>query len=222
MTVPILAIVSSLLLASNNSSSLQGILEDGTTPDDHPPDGWGFKPFRLAGWIVFVPSSEGRYQTVNLWNRGANKKRWYDNTVMWYNLFRQPAGEEAAAITRHQHAMGFTGWNEFQVWLWANILILVPCLLAGLTSYYTPRVGLSCRSLTHLVYFLTQSVQIPVWMALGVHGDGRNDIVCALLWIAAIILGLIAVFTSIGGTLMQLVGVYRNCLCKVSAAECRP
>jgi hypothetical protein len=37
-------------------------------------------------------------------------------------------------------------------------------------------------------------------------------------WMALkVFVGSIAAFVSIGGTFMQIIGVYRNCLCKISA-----
>jgi hypothetical protein len=50
--------------------------------------------------------------------------------------------------------------NWAGITLAAIMFIFIPCILAGLVSYNTPKVGLNCRSLTFLVYFCAQVVLI--------------------------------------------------------------
>lgn len=40
----------------------------------------------------------------------------------------------------------------------------VPFVLAFLTAFYTPQVGISCRTLTFTVYTITQLCQIALWL----------------------------------------------------------
>jgi len=95
-------------------------------------------------------------------------------------------------------------------------------VLAFITSFNTPRVGLACRSLTHLLYFLAQLLQMLAWMAgkrAVADEDGRPGLreraKTVGILVVTVFLGAVAIFISVGGTLMQLIGVYRNCLCKV-------
>lgn len=44
-----------------------------------------------------------------------------------------------------------------------SLLIYVPFVLAFLTSYFTPPIGLACRSLTSGVYACSQAGQIILW-----------------------------------------------------------
>ncbi len=59
-------------------------------------------------------------------------------------------------------------------WVWllihAAILNVIPFVLAYLTSFYTPSIGLSCRSATFLIYFLFQ-----IWLSAIWFWDFRND-----------------------------------------------
>jgi hypothetical protein len=99
-----------------------------------------------------------------------------------------------------------------------------------LTSYFTPNIGVSCRSLTFLVYFFTQFLQLALWVwvlksssiCLGgvlhspmrwTKGTKGNALRCMTWWSLATVFGVASILTSIGGTIMQLLGVYRNCLC---------
>lgn len=52
-------------------------------------------------------------------------------------------------------------WNVF----WGTFfLLLVPSLLAFLTSYNTPRKVLSCRSLNYVVYVVSQLAAMACWV----------------------------------------------------------
>jgi len=106
------------------------------------------------------------------------------------------------------------------------ILLLIPFVLAFLTSYYTPAIGLSCRTFTFLLYFCFQILLSIVWAWDFPHTQPsplttkaewvpfihrRPTIYCLLRGFC--FLG--SLFTAIIGTLMQILGVYRNCLCTI-------
>ena len=44
------------------------------------------------------------------------------------------------------------------------VLLLIPFTLAFLTSYYTPIIGLGCRSFTFVLYFLFQCLLSNLWL----------------------------------------------------------
>ena len=111
--------------------------------------------------------------------------------------------------------------------LLAVFFMALPCVLACFIAYYTPTVGFSCRAVTILVYSLSQLILILGWLyhsdplshphaysSSSVAGKIHNSILKKLIYA---FLGFIALlggaFPAIGGTIMQLVGVYRNCLC---------
>jgi hypothetical protein len=133
------------------------------------------------------------------------------------------------------------------------LLIGIPFVLAFLTGYYTPLVGLSCRSLTFSVYSVAQLCQIFLWIwaYIGVPAKGDNltffreggwldrqgfykptevkslwktktffsfPFLWAIIWYnLAAVFGLGGVITTIGGTMMQLMGVYNSDKCDINA-----
>jgi hypothetical protein len=104
------------------------------------------------------------------------------------------------------------------------ILLLIPFVLAFLTSYYTPPIGLSCRTFTFLLYFCFQILLSIVWAWDFPHTQ-PSPLITKAEWVPFIhrrptiycllrgfcFLG--SLFTAVIGTLMQILGVYRNCLC---------
>lgn len=106
----------------------------------------------------------------------------------------------------------------------ALIIIAVPCGLAIAVSYHTPELGFSCRSVTVLTYLCAQTFLITLWFfhSSPILRQARDDPkksrwLRALLWdisIAYFATGTISFSVALSGTIMQLVGVYRNCVCK--------
>lgn len=261
MTIPFLAIISCLLLASNNPGSLHGILavETRATPT----------------WSILEKAYVGPYEPVDLWDRGPNKMYWFQKTVEQYqamnslvraqNMFgsnpglhhqhhaNHPYGQQPSVVSNGSNMGGhppstsqFSGDStenkrgqlktlrqrmnpRKQDWCLIFGAAVIPLtasfMLAFITSFNTPRVGLACRSLTHLLYFATQLIQMILWMyrnRVVLDDDNKpNTLVAsirnAVFIFLTLLIGLLAAFVSVGGTLMQLIGVYRNCLCKVSA-----
>jgi hypothetical protein len=113
----------------------------------------------------------------------------------------------------------------FNITVATLFLLLVPSLLAFLTSYNTPRSGLSCRSLTYVVYAITQLLEIALWVwevnlklkygAVRWSEKTRWTSDKAVCWWSQVFVGFFAILAAVGGTLMQLLGVYRSCACKV-------
>ncbi|KAG0646816.1 hypothetical protein D0Z07_6488 [Hyphodiscus hymeniophilus] len=209
MIMPHVAIISSLLLASNNPNTFQGIV--GGPVVVHPAV---FKIFGLA-----YPS---RYKTEWMWFRGRSKFLWIQKTLQYHNF------ENASLELNLSANLSLLEWKL--VTILTFVLIAVPVALAFLISYYTPNIGVSCRSVTFAVYLVTQSLQLALWVwvlktstvcpAGKLHSPMRwtrntrwNAYRCFVWWTLATIFGIASIFTSIGGTIMQLLGVYRNCLC---------
>ncbi|KAK1753667.1 hypothetical protein QBC47DRAFT_430514 [Echria macrotheca] len=102
------------------------------------------------------------------------------------------------------------------------VLLLIPFILAFLTSYHTPLVGLSCRSFTFTLYFLFQ-----FWLGVLWFYDFTHDkhVPLYFTWkgyrlptpfTLLVVFGLLGSgFTAMVGTFLQILGVYRNCLCKL-------
>jgi hypothetical protein len=106
----------------------------------------------------------------------------------------------------------------------ALVIIAVPCGLAIAVSYHTPISGFGCRSATVLTYLCAQTFLITLWffhsspILRQARDDAKNSpLLRALLWeisIAYFATGTISFCVALSGTIMQLVGVYRNCVCK--------
>lgn len=92
MAIPYLVTVSCAMLASNNSSVLQGIVHDRGAQASSPQPVRGFWTEiksrlrqntvsrhilqELDGYQLIEHTYEGRFQTVTVWNRAHNKRRW--------------------------------------------------------------------------------------------------------------------------------------------------
>ena len=140
------------------------------------------------------------FQPVGILERGLNKKKWRDqilppethSTLSWKSVF-----------------VFFC-----RILLPTMILIGLPSAAAAVVAYNTPPVGFSCRSLSFACYAGCQFF-VTLFFLLKNHGPQRiqsNWLVTMLYVLAAI--G--SLFTSIGGTLMQILGVYRNCRCYIT------
>jgi hypothetical protein len=234
--VPHMAIISSLLLAGNNPSIFQIAVNAPTTK--HRPV-----------WGIFAQAYESRYKTEWLWFRGRSKYLWLqrafllDETeaaikVKSATTSKSPAGPDpnqtakpTGQLSKLQSAINFSILDWIQMLIITTTLIFAPFILAFLISFYTPTVGLSCRSMTFLVYFLAQMGQVTLWVwvlsttticktggALQSPAHRCKPGVPALLswiayWMLATLFVVTSIFTAIGGTIMQLLGVYSNCLC---------
>jgi hypothetical protein len=209
MIIPHVAIISSFLLASNNPSTFEAIV--GSPIIEHPRV---FKVLALA-----YPS---RYKTEWMWFRGRSKYLWIKKAIDSHNI------ENASAELKLSASFSVFDWT--MVSLFTLVLFAVPIFLAFLISYFTPNIGVSCRSFTFAVYFFTQFLQLILWVwvlktsmicpAGKLHSPMRwtwntkwNEYRCFIWWTLATIFGIASVLTSIGGTIMQILGVYRNCLC---------
>ena len=207
MTIPHIAIVSGLLLAGNNPNTLEGVVGR-KTPD----------PSRRKCYI-FELVYKSSYRPAWIWYRGRNKRIWAIRLQQTYHTTRSDK-------LKDQIAIGFQKWISIVVF--AFLLIVIPSTLAFLTSFYTPREGLGCRSMTFLVYMLCQFclILLSIWNILSTELSHENQQyvfvartntswrACVWYFFVPVII-LCATFTAIGGTMMQIIGVFRNCLCDI-------
>lgn len=266
MTIPHISIVSGLLLAGNNPNTLEGILgepvpeEEVTLPNER----------HIQRFVTFVYDS--RYRPAWIWNRGRSKRFWAKRlNHIWIERYGKDSTTPTADLQARALHMGLGDW----CWICflAYCMILIPSLLAFLTAWYTPFVGLGasfrrprlsstttglergvanflqdlsnhligCRSMTVLVYMLCQLVLILLWIIdiessqLDKNGipqtpytqsplkqDGQKTPWRSRIWYAvATITGLVSTLITIGGTMMQMMGVFRNCLCSIPIGHWR-
>ncbi|KAH8592062.1 hypothetical protein B0O99DRAFT_690120 [Bisporella sp. PMI_857] len=239
MVVPNVAIVSSLLLSGSNPSIWEAI-----TGLAHPNQDEISR--RLSSQLHSKPAQEKRagtsqvtprrlssakhtadstfsaffqpvynrtsYRPAWLWNRGPCK-------AMWVAKFAEGNPRLAKAIGIEVQRMGFEGWAVY-TWFSASLLIFV--------SYTTPRVGLSCRSMTFLTYACAQEWLMLLWLVkwkfwrrssqgdVLPSTDHDMPILAEIAWYFAFSIGILSsIFSGVFGTFFWLVGFYRNCLCNV-------
>lgn len=91
------------------------------------------------------------------------------------------------------------------------LLITSPCMLAIMVSWQTPETGFGCRSFMIFLYWVSQMILIIFVIFIETI---NNRFVLSV----GLVFGILALFVSflaaIGGTLLQITGVYRNCWCK--------
>ncbi|CAG8981902.1 hypothetical protein HYALB_00013862 [Hymenoscyphus albidus] len=254
MIIPHISIVSGLLLAGNNPNTLEGVmaLEFGDVEEK--------ESFETKHWLnsIFELAYESRYRPKWLWERGRSKQDWIDRVISTYEV-RAPSGrrgsmvpDEDMAALRVATTLGFTGWT---IVLALTLLLMgVPFVLAFVVSFFTPQVGVSCRSFTILIYAIAQLCQVILWMwaYAGPPSKGKYftffrkggfldqkgfftptniktlwtqktfrslPTLWALIWFnLAMLFGLGGVMSTIGGTMMQLMGVYTSSKCSINAS----
>ncbi|KAL2151220.1 hypothetical protein VTH82DRAFT_6318 [Thermothelomyces myriococcoides] len=293
MIIPHIAIVSGLLLAGNNPNILEGVFaterEEKDDKDSH------YVLFGILRFELVYPSC---YKVAWQWQRGNNKKRWINHLFKTYGN-KVVEEDQYLEILRARTNLSYIDW--FLLLLLTMLLLGVPFILAFLMSFFTPQIGLSCRSGTFALSFCIQVAQIehatgpehttgPEHSAKAEHATGPEhttgpehaaesgnatrsargqrhgfhlqdffckggwldntgfyepskvdwllevwnsqktvwDFVwsrelwslrmmwCGIYYFLVTILGFAAIFSSIGGTLMQIMGVYRNALCYIN------
>lgn len=238
MTVPHLAIVSSAMLAAASPDALQGIVWDGGLAASRDKFVKGFwdtvqSHMRKHRWLKWVlrkargyelmeNTYDGHFKTVSLWNRGPNKRRWVHEAIRDYDARLPERSEGLLSSEEVRSALKENTGDVLNAVIATAFLLVVPSALAFLTSYNTPRKGIACRSGTYLIYGLSQVIESVLWIwevSLKIkYGDRWSEAQTrakTISWVGQMFVGFFAIFAAVVGTLMQLLGVYRTCACKV-------
>jgi len=234
--------------SGGGSASRSGEGEGGTGKAR--PKFWSVAFFREA---VMPSLFAGAYEPVWMWERGRNKRRWIEHVQKQYgeqDHVHEKSGwlHSRLTVLKGRFAVVFKGEDLNQTGVpyttlpdWLSIflllvaLLLIPFTLAFLTSYYTPIIGLGCRSFTFVLYFLFQCLLSVLWLvdftgsrnvfSSAPAGEADDDgprirskagrVVFGLLFV---VFFFFSIFSAIAGTFMQIAGVYRNCKCLVPMA----
>lgn len=230
--------VSCALLASPNSSALQGIVWDGgaiASRERSERGTWDSvkskaEKFAIGRWIFKKTGSykltestyDGQFKTVTLWSRGPNKKRWVNEAIRDYAVQFEGHGDRLMPAENVHKSLDIGFGDYFNIAAGGAFLLVIPSLLAFLTSYNTPRKGISCYSGTYLIYAITQVIECLFWgwevWLKGVYGERWSEArtrAKTINWCCQMCVGFFAFFTAVAGTILQLLGVYRSCACKV-------
>ncbi|PMD49027.1 hypothetical protein L207DRAFT_477734 [Hyaloscypha variabilis F] len=155
------------------------------------------------------------FQPVSLWSRGSNKLLWIKRSQAW----KSEDFREVMKITS-------VGWIV-KVLFPALVLIVLPPATGGVVAYFTPPRGLGCRSLSFIVYAFSQVMVTVIATIRCAVDSGEKDnkkktnvqkiftgrgfkIISAPFWFGSLV-------AAIGGTTMQITGVFRNCICYTDA-----
>lgn len=236
--IPHISIISGLLLAANNPNIFCAIASETKEEYDNEPEEYHF----------LEPTYKGAFKVPSLWSRGTNK-------LSWLKIF---CWKHPTKLVEDVIQLSFSTW--FTIVIMSLFLIVVPFILSFLVTFFTPEVGVSCRSGTFLLHFATQLTQCVLWFwayahiivngqkvrgsALGKHGfynptslnlncDGGSmlrdiwhlakerpiNLLFSIAWyLLAILSGMLAVCCVIGGTSMQLMGVYTADICQLTTS----
>ncbi|ROV97960.1 hypothetical protein VSDG_04879 [Cytospora chrysosperma] len=276
MTIPHIAIISGLLLAGNNPNILEGVFatqRHEVAEDD----------LKILG-LNFGLAYPSCYKVAWQWHRGHNKLRWIHTLLESYGLNSEVDQAYGVRDEQKENLLDLEELRNETTLLpldWALILIMaafllgIPFALAFITAFYTPEVGLSCRSFTFTIYACAELGQVLLWLwayagppgttrqrghmpqrssgPLGflrsggwLHHNGfynpkyidhflppgeprtpravwralRSEafrdvrsVWCCLWYALYVFFGTIATLSALGGTLMQLLGVYTADIC---------
>lgn len=235
--MPCLAMVSCAMLACPDPSTLRGIAWDGgaiASREKSERGSWDAikdeaQGFALGRWILKATRRykltesmyDGQFKIVPLRSRGPNKRRWVEEVIRDYTAhFEEHDDGVMPPIVCTRLGMGLVDY--FYIAGGGVILVLVPSVLAFLTSYNTPRKGISCHSGTYLIYIITQIFECIFWCWEAwlkcIYGERWSEArtrAKTISWCGQMMTGFFAILTTIIGTLFQLIGVYRTCACKV-------
>jgi hypothetical protein len=187
MTIVLVAIVNGCLLANNNASTLSMVV------GLRVPDLTGPK-LSFEWW----PAHASNVQPVSIWDRGSNKRALLKDNAAWITY-------------KWEHGIDFYYWSF--VTTSTLILAVLPSALAIAISY--TYIGVSCRALNILLYAMLQLVLIfmVLWRdwrpisPLSCEHRIRNSLHLLFFFLS--------VFNSFVGTMLQIMGVYRNCICYI-------
>ena len=224
MNIVHVAVISGLLLASNNPStaaamvslrkiklSLQerlGFAEKRIEMEDR-------IQARLEAYSRLSLAYRARYEPVWMWNRGKSKFEWLRRTKAWEKHW-----------FRERIEMTIPTWIFLA--LVAYSLILFPSALAFWIEYNTPPAGPGCRSMTILSWACAQSTFVILSAWSHFKASHENEYWLSHSWLnrlrrkwAGVVIAtifllpawIVAVFTTFAGTLMQITGIYQNCIC---------
>ncbi len=196
-------IVNECLLASSNLSTTCAIFELRT------------QPLVRQEWLFWKSVYDFYFQSVSMWNRDFSKMIWLKHTTEWivHNSWYNGA--------IHMHLK-----TRVIVIMTTLVLMLALSVLAFFVAVTHSNSDLSCRALIILIYAELQLVLIFMIVWRDFHSFAVSSKQSRLWWrkastiIRDIVLDsffLLVVFICFAETLMQIMSVYRNCLCDISA-----
>ncbi|KAH0556923.1 hypothetical protein GP486_005291 [Trichoglossum hirsutum] len=228
--IPHVAIVSGCLLAGNNPLTFAGLDYDPGKPEAPPEsDPLRQRINRARKWGLEAAYNSG-FQPGWMWERGRLKRNWIGKVFM--DKLDERDNDGGVKNKGYLESVTHQNTRTFLIVVGLGLFLeAVPFILAFLTSFYTPQVGLSCRSFTFLLYFFCQVWTTTIWgldfrrpkrhdLITSINFPWRKNVPCPTIFCILMAIGTLgSVFTAIAGTFMQIVGVYRNCICDLPMSQ---
>lgn len=161
MSIPHLAIVTGCLLADNNPNSLEAIAPRPTTEPLPLQNDWVRHHTTYLRHLlssIYGPTFDAKHKPAWMWNRGRSKRSWF------LRICREYYEDDSAnlSILASRLEMGLGDWALMTTLTF--VLFLLPCMSGFFVAYYTPEIGLSCRSVTFLFYACSQTWLLLLWI----------------------------------------------------------
>ncbi|KAF5627603.1 glycoside hydrolase family 3 [Fusarium sp. NRRL 25303] len=198
MIIVHVAIVNGFLLASNNPSPVTMLIGRPLSTR---------KPLKR---IIFPPIYDGILQPVFMWRRGINKMEWLEKSRAWRRRDKRFMND--VRIKKRE----YLGW----IILPTIILVSLRPAAGAVVAWQTPPKGWGCRSLSLVTYAGFQMVLTLLYFIITRKTKRKTIMQRIIHWICVLVFSvtiLLALFTSIATTLMQIIGVFRNCFCYVNS-----
>ncbi|KAF2121779.1 hypothetical protein BDV96DRAFT_562338 [Lophiotrema nucula] len=224
--IVIVAIMSSIPLGIDNPASLEAIFSDEEESHDDNGHTEATDDLRTFTANTAMPVEEpattslfhcmqstayhfhsSSFRIVWLWKRAYILRKWAEEMPL-------PSTHVAKMINSHVPRI-VSG-------VIAASLIGLICAGACWISYQTPSVGFGCRSVSHLTYAISQIILIGVWWlwysarTIAQKEESSFSISSIPVYLLTSLALLASLSASIGGTIMQLVGVFHSCICMAS------
>ncbi|KAF4960767.1 hypothetical protein FGADI_710 [Fusarium gaditjirri] len=198
MIIVHVAIVNGFLLASNNPSPATMLIGRPLSARE---------PLRRN---IFPPIYDGILQPVFMWDRGVNKMKRLEKSRAWRR------GDARFMNGVRIKKRDYLGW----IILPTIILISLPPAAGAVVAWQTPPRGWGCRSLSFVTYAGFQMVLTPLYFIITRRTKPKTTMQRVIHWLLVLVFSvmvLLSLFTSIATTLMQIIGVFRNCFCYVNS-----
>lgn len=172
---------------------------------------WNRFSHSILGWSNVY---ETEFQPLSLWSRGTDKMKWIKRTRAW---------REGKSFWE---LMDFT-WNGwiFKVFAPAFLLVLVPPVAGGIVAYMTPPPGVGCRALSIMIHGCCQVCSVVLAVIRCALEDDDREIYLQYIftgwryWALSSMFWFGSLVAAVGGMLMQIIGIFRNCVCHVGAGS---
>ncbi|TGZ80835.1 hypothetical protein EX30DRAFT_341164 [Ascodesmis nigricans] len=185
----------------------------------------GTDPFRKAQFQCQTTKLQSRYIDSLLW------MRWYEEAEKEGRIdvdLKGVLGPIGSPVV-HRNLSS----DEYRYYLEGQILSWIPvgisCGCAAAISFTTPKVALSCRSLNHIFYAFGTFVMILLRPTLyqlkhvperpNFKPSGMRKFLIEIVTALSSFFSHFNIFLITWGTIFQISGLYRNCVCKVGLTD---